>query len=335
MTLGLVAIISPCKGGLVAEPAISSGDPSLQKLLAFLRSPTAAYVLLPVAAASWAGNHIVARAIGGYVPAASLSVVRWILVALLIAVFAGRQVIADWPVLRQGLRQMLFLALVGGSIFGTMQYVTLQYTTALNMGVVGSIAPVFIVAASWLLFGDRLGALQLFGVFVSLLGVLAIVSQLKLQRLLGLSFNFGDLLIILNMAFWAIYCACLRLRPKVHAMSFLFVFALFSALFVMPFAAWEFVCGWRLMLEPLTVFAIIYAALVTSLLAYVAWNRGVEVVGAPRASAFLHTIPLFAAVFATSLLGEQLYLFHVVGFVLILGGVTLAARANAKLAGGG
>jgi len=288
--------------------------------------------LLPVAAACWAGNHIVARAIGGYVPAASLSLVRWLLVALVLGVCAGRHVIRDWPVLRQRLPLMLFLALMGGSIFGTMQYVTLQYTTALNMGVVGSISPVFIVAASWLLFGDRLGGLQLFGVFVSLTGVLAIMSQLSLQRLLHLSFNFGDLLIIVNMAFWAIYCACLRLRPNVHAMSFLFVFALASALFVLPFAVWEFAIGWRLLLEPLTVFAVVYAALVTSLLAYVAWNRGIELVGASRASAFLHTIPLFAAVFATSLLGERLYPFHVVGFALILAGVTLAARPNAKLA---
>lgn len=304
----------------------------MQNFIAFLRSATAAYVLLPVAAACWAGNHIVARAIGGYVPAASLSLVRWLLVALLIGLCAGRHVIRDWPVLRQRLPVMLFLALMGGSIFGTMQYVTLQYTTALNMGVVGSISPVFIVAASWLLFGDRLGALQLFGVFVSLTGVLAIMSQLSLQRLLHLSFNFGDLLIIVNMAFWAIYCACLRLRPNVHAMSFLFVFALASALFVLPFAIWEFAIGWRLLFEPLTVFAVVYAALVTSLLAYLAWNRGIELVGASRASAFLHTIPLFAAVFATSLLGERLYPFHVVGFALILAGVTLAARPNAKLA---
>jgi drug/metabolite transporter (DMT)-like permease len=63
-----------------------------------------------------------------------------------------------------------------------------------------------------------------------------------------------------------------------------------------------------------------------------AWNRGVELVGAPRAGAFLHTIPLFAAVLATSLLGEKLRVFHIVGFVLILAGVTLAARPNAKRA---
>jgi drug/metabolite transporter (DMT)-like permease len=300
--------------------------------MAFLRSPRAAYILLPVAAAAWAGNHIVARAIGGYVPAASLSLVRWILVAALIGLLQGRHVIRDWPQLRAKFGVMVFLALVGGAIFGTMQYVTLKYTTALNMGVVGSISPVFIVAASWLLFGDRLAVVQLIGVGISLLGVLAIVSQLEPQRLLGLSFNFGDLLIIVNMSFWAIYCACLRLRPNVHAMSFLFVFAVLSAVFVLPFAAFEFAIGQRLLAEPLTIFAIIYASLITSLVAYIAWNRGVELVGAPRAGAVLHTIPLFAAVLATSLLGERLYPFHVVGFILILAGVALAARPGAKLA---
>ena len=70
----------------------------------------------------------------------------------------------------------------------------------------------------------------------------------------------------------------------------------------------------------------LYAALFTSLLAFMAWNRGIDLIGAPRASAFLHTIPLFSALLATSLLGEKLMPFHIVGFVLILAGVSLAAR---------
>jgi hypothetical protein len=58
-------------------------------------------------------------------------------------------------------------------------------------------------------------------VVVSLIGVLAIITQLYPERLLELTFNGGDLLIIVNMVFWAVYCACLRLRPAVHTMSFL------------------------------------------------------------------------------------------------------------------
>jgi drug/metabolite transporter (DMT)-like permease len=287
-----------------------------------------AYALLPLACACWAGNHIIARMIAGHAPPASVSLARWVVVFVLVGLFAWPQVEADWGKLKRHAGVLAFLALVGGAAFGTLQFVALQYTTALNMGVVGSVSPAFIVAASYILFRDRLGPSQLFGVLVSLIGVLAIVTQLYPERLFSLSFNSGDVLIIVNMVFWAVYCACLRLRPAVHPMSFLFAIAGIAALGNLPFAALEYALGLSLVADLLTISAVLYAALFTSLLAYVAWNRGIDLIGAPRASAFLHTIPLFSAVLATTLLGERLMLFHIVGFVLILAGVTLAARPS-------
>ena len=283
-------------------------------------------MLLPIAAACWAGNHIVARLAAGHVPPTTLSMLRWVLVFAITAVIAWPQIRRDLPELRSKLGVMVFLGLTGGSAFGALQFVALQYTTALNMGVVGSVAPAFIVAASYLLFRDGLGPVQLFGVVVSLMGVLAIVSQLEPEHLLALDFNGGDLIIIVNMVFWGVYCACLRLRPVVHPLTYLFALAPIAAIGNVPFAVWEYAAGQRLIADLPTAGAILYAALFTSLLAFVTWNRGVDLIGAPRASAFLHMIPLFAAVFATSLLGERLMLFHVVGFALILAGVTLAAR---------
>lgn len=298
----------------------------------FLRSQAAAYLLLPLASACWAGNHIVARMIAGHVPPASLTLVRWIVVFVLVSVFAWPQVRADWPRLKANAGVLTFLALTGGTAFGTLQFVALQYTTALNMGVVGSVSPAFIVAASYLLFRDGLGPVQLLGVLVSLIGVLAIVSQLDLERLASLTLNGGDLIILVNMMFWAVYCACLRLRPQVHPMSFLFAIAGVAAIGNVPFAAWEYAAGLRLAPDAITAGAVIYAALFTSILAFVAWNRGVDLIGAPRASAFLHTIPLFSALLATTLLGERIMLFHIIGFALILAGVSLAARPRRQQA---
>jgi drug/metabolite transporter (DMT)-like permease len=295
-------------------------------LPSFFRSQAAAYLLLPTAAACWAGNHVIARAIAGEVPPASLSVVRWLVVALIVGLVAPHLLMADWRKIKAGIGALAFLALIGGAAFGTMQYVALHYTTAINMGVVGSVSPALIVAASFLLFGDRMSLRQLAGVVVSLVGVLAIVTSLQPDLLLSLSFNQGDLMILANMVLWSVYSACLRLRPAIHPLSFLFVLAGISAAANVPFAAWEYAIGYRLHATEATLGAILYAVLFTTLLAYVCWNRGIELIGAPRASAFLHTIPLFSAGLATSLLGETLQLFHVAGFALILAGVTLAAR---------
>jgi uncharacterized membrane protein len=133
----------------------------------FFRTQAAAYVLLPLAAVCWAGSHIIARAVGGHVPPASLAVARWILVAVLVLPFALPHLRRDWAYLGKSRGIMLLLAVTGGGAFGTLQFVALHFTTALNMGVVGSVAPAFIVAASWLLFRDRLNGLRLSGVLVS------------------------------------------------------------------------------------------------------------------------------------------------------------------------
>jgi drug/metabolite transporter (DMT)-like permease len=294
------------------------------------RSQAAAFILLLLAALSWAGNHTLARAVGGHVPPASLAVLRWILVFLVVLPFALPHLRADWPKLRGNPGLMILFAITGGGAFGTLQFVALHFTTALNMGVVGSVAPAFIVAASWLLFRERLSRLQLLGVLVSLSGVLAIVSRLDPARLAGLSFNGGDLIIIANMALWAIYAACLRARPSMHAATFMLSMAVIAALGNLPFAAGEFAFGYRLQSGWLTLGTILYAAFVTTILAYVAWNTAVDIVGAPRAGAFLHTIPLFSALLATTLLGETIEAFHVLGFALILSGVTLVARPSGR-----
>jgi drug/metabolite transporter (DMT)-like permease len=301
----------------------------------FLRSHAAAFLLLPLTCAAWAGNHIVARAVAGQVPPAGLGVLRWIVVALAVLPVALPHLRADWPRIRRSPGVMALLAITGGGIFGTLQFVALQYTTALNMGVVGSVAPAFIVAASWLLFRDRLSALRLVGVLVSLAGVLAIVTRLDLDRLAGVSLNGGDLIIVANMALFAVYSACLRLRPGIHPATFMLAIAVVSALGNLPFALGEHAYGYALRATWPTAMAVLYTAFVTTILAYVAWNRAVDIVGAPRASAFLHTIPLFGAFLATTLLGERIETYHVLGFALILGGVTLAARPFQGAGAGG
>jgi drug/metabolite transporter (DMT)-like permease len=294
-----------------------------------LRSQAAAYVLLPLASACWAGNHVLARAAGGHVPPSSLAVVRWALVALLVLPFALAHARTDWAKLKRNGRVMLLLAVTGGGLFGTLQFWALHFTTALNMGVVGSVAPAFIVAASWILFRDRLSPLQLLGVMISLSGVLAIVSHLDLARLASFSFNGGDLLIIANMVLWALYSACLRLRPDIHPMTFMLAMAVIAGLGNIPFAALEYAFNYRLQPTGLTLLTVLYAALATTLLAYFAWNRGIDIVGAPRAGAFLHTVPLFSVILATTILGETVEVYHLLGFALILGGVSLAARPTA------
>lgn len=285
-----------------------------------------AYLLVALAGLCWSGNHVLGRAIAGHVPPMATSAVRWLVPALVLWPLARRHVAKDWPELRSHWRILLFLSVVGGTLFGALQYIGLQYTTAINVSVMNSLAPVLIVAAGTIFFRDRIAVMQMLGIAVSMAGVLAIVSKGDAGNLFGLELNWGDLIILLNMGLWAVYSVYLRRRPAIHWLSFTFVLACIAAITTLPFWLWEHAQGAVLKPTALTAGALIYVSVFPSLVAYVCWNWGVELIGASRAGVFLHLIPVYSAVLASLLLGEQIRVYHVVGFGLILTGVWLAAR---------
>ena len=284
------------------------------------------YLLLAVAALFWSGNHIVGRAIHGEVPPIGISALRWALPTIALWFVARQHIVRDWPAIRSHWKVMLWLGVTGGALFTTLQYVGLQYTSALNVSVLNSLVPVLIVAAGTIIFQDRITAMQLAGIATSSVGVIVIIARGEFASLKALEFNWGDIVILFNMAVFSIYAACLRLQPKIHWLSFMFAFGAISALTTAPFWAWEAASGINFKFTPLTIGAVLYVSIFPSVLAFAAWNRGAELIGAIRSGPFLHLIPIFTAIIASTLLGEHLAPFHVIGFALILAGVWLASH---------
>lgn len=284
------------------------------------------YVLVALASLFWAGNHVMGRAIAGHVPPLAISTIRWAVPALVLLPFAWPHVQRDWPQMRRHWVVLIWLPAIGGGLFGVLQYVGLIYTTAINVSVLNSLSPVLIAVAGAALFRDRLTVVQATGVAVSLAGVLAIVSRGELQRLVGLRINWGDLIIVFNMGVFGIYSACLRLRPKIHWLSYMLVLSVVSTLVSLPFFIAEHASGAVLQPTLTTLAALAYASIFPSLAANMFWNRGVEAIGPNRAGAMLHLVALYSALLAGLLLGEQLMAYHFVGFALILAGVWVAAR---------
>jgi drug/metabolite transporter (DMT)-like permease len=291
-----------------------------------MRSPAVAGVLLVLAAALWAGNHALARVVSASLPIWSLNFVRWVIVAALMALVAAPQLRDDWPEMRRHTVVLGLLGILGGGLFGILQFVGVRYTGALTLSVLNSVAPALIALASFVIFRDGITPLQGIGIAISLTGVLAIVAKLDPATLLTMSFNPGDLIIALNMGIWAVYSACLRLRPPIAATSFLFSLAVWAAITMVPGAVLEVLDGDYLRADRMTLVTLAYSSVLSSAMAYIFWGSGVETLGVNRAGAFLHLVPVFGAVLATTLLGEQLGLHHVAGIALILVGVTLAVR---------
>ncbi len=288
------------------------------------------YLLLSLTSLFWAINIVLGRFIAGTVPPSALAEIRWVGAALVAVPLARRQLIRDWPAIRGHFGIMLLLSFAGVTVYNTLAYHGLEYTTALNGSLMQSSAPLMIGLWSLILFRDRLTAAQLFGILVSLGGVLVIIAHGDATTLTHLKLNPGDVWFLVAMVSYALYAALLRRRPAIHFLSFLAFTFVAGAIMLAPVTVAEYVAGRRV--DPtLAAFAVLaYVIVFPSLIAYVFFNRGVELIGANRAGPFFHLIPVFGSAIAIVFLGERPQLYHGIGYLLIITGIAVAQRGARK-----
>ncbi|MDQ6619098.1 MAG: DMT family transporter [Pseudomonadota bacterium] len=275
----------------------------------------------------WASNWIVGRGMATDIAPFAMTFLRWFFAILMLMPFAWRHVRREWPVVRRSWVPLLLLGLIGVGTHNALAYLGLNYTTATNGVILNSFIPVMIVAISWIFLGERLSRTQLAGVALSLAGVLAILSRGSLAALASLQLNVGDLLVIASMSMWSLYTVGLRWRPAgLHLFTFLFVLACIGDLAVLPLFIGEMMLGRVPVMSATNLAGLLFVSLFSSVLAYIFWNRGVEMVGASVAGLFVHLMPVFGVVLAWLFLGERLAGYHVLGIALILTGIFVTSR---------
>ena len=284
------------------------------------------YLLLSLTSLFWAGNVVLARYVAGHVPPLTLSCVRWVGVFLILVPWAWRHLKRDWPALHRHLPLMVLLSATGFAYNNAVSYWALHYTQALNALLIQSAGPLFVAFWSLVLFRTRLTLAQAIGILISLTGVLVIIARGDVGTLLGVGFNKGYLFFLLALMIFCIYSALMPHRPPMHPLAFLGFATGCGALLNIPFVIWEVAGGHTTVFDRETVLTLFYVVVFPSVLAYLCYNRGVELIGANRSAPFYHLIPVFGSVLAIAFLGERPQLFHVVGYVLVLAGVFIAAR---------
>jgi drug/metabolite transporter (DMT)-like permease len=288
------------------------------------------YLLLGITSLCWAGNAIVGRLAAGHIPPVTLSFLRWSLAFLIVLPFAWKHLVRDWAAIRAGLGMMVLLSITGIGAFNTMQYWALEHTQALNTLLLQSAGPLFVAGWALVLLGIRLTLAQAGGIALSLAGVLVILLHGDLTTLKNIEFNRGDLIFILALAMFGLYSVLSLKRPEIHGLSFVcFTFGCGAAALI-PLLIWEMFTRPLMQLNTANLLTLFYVAVFPSTLAYLCFNRGVQLIGANRAAPFFHLIPVFGAAMAIAFLGEHPQAFHVIGFALVLTGVFVASRKQSN-----
>lgn len=294
------------------------------------RSARAAWIgaaLLALAVALWAGNWVIGRMIRLDAPPGGITFARWAIAALVLLAFNAAAVRKHWPTLRRSWPILLLLAISASVLQHLPVYIGLRTTTATTASLLNATTPVFILLLGWLVLGERLSAAMLAGVAVALSGAVWIVTRGEPGSLVHWALEAGDLWILLGTLSWAAYTVMLRWRPPgLPALPFLCAIAVLGALVSLPVAAIEYAAGAVFIWSWPVAACLLYIGVGATVVAYICWNRGVEVLGASRAGPFMYLMPVYTPLMGWLFLNEQVQAFHLVGIALIFAGILLTRR---------
>jgi drug/metabolite transporter (DMT)-like permease len=288
--------------------------------------------LLVFTMACWGGNAVAGRLAVGQVSPMVITCLRWAIVAAFLSSLTSRRLVLAWPDLRPHWRRIILMSVCGFSIFNALFYVAAHHTTAVNIAILQGSVPIFVVVGALIVHRVRVGAIQALGIAATLLGVAVVATQGHIATIAAFHFNLGDGLILLACFLYAGYTLALRYRPAVPSLVFFAALAVIAFLTSLPLVAYEVVTGTVQWPTPEGWAILVFIALLPSFLAQLSFMRGVDLIGPSRAGLFANLVPLFGAFFAVVVLGESFALFHLVGLVLVVGGILIAETVGRSAA---
>ncbi|MEL7552328.1 DMT family transporter [Pseudomonas protegens] len=271
----------------------------------------------------WAGNTVINKLAVGAIFPAEIGFYRWLLAGLLFTPFMLKPVIKHWPEVRPNLWRIAILGVLGMAVYQSLAYFAASLTSATNMGIILSLMPLMSLAMAIAVLGQRLTAGALVGAVLSFAGVLVVVSSGSLAALLQHGVNLGDAMMLVATLAYAIYSTLLKKwQLRLPPLVLLYLQVLVAVVVLLPLFLASPKVGPTLQNIPL----VLYACLLASMLAPLAWMQAVVRLGPSRTTLFFNLLPLITALIAAVVLHEQLAWFHLVGGLLTLGGVILSER---------
>ena len=284
------------------------------------------YIIMLLPPLFWAGNFVVGRAVLDNATPIGLAFSRWLLALVFLLPFILKPLWQQRDVIKKYFWELSLLAILSVAGFNTFAYIALQYTTATNATLLNSFIPIFILIISGLFFQESISSKQIIGVFVSLLGVVVILTRLDQAVIAQLSVNKGDLWMLVAALSWALYSLLLKyLRPKdLSAAPFLGILIIIGTIVLLPVLWIDPFNEPAIVWNNSMILAVVYIAIFPSIVANLAWNYGMKHIGAAKGGQFIHLMPFIGAILAILFLDETIQLFHLLSGAFIALGLWLS-----------
>ncbi|GBC63887.1 EamA family transporter [Desulfonema ishimotonii] len=282
------------------------------------------YVKLLLTALFWGGTFVSGRMLSDHVAPCSAAFLRFSVAGISLLLLTWKTEGRLPPLEKEQLLPVILLGLTGVFSYNIFFFKGLKLISAGRASLIIAINPVFITLLSAFFFRERLNALKLTGIFLSVTGAVVVISRGDLSGIMGGGLGWGELMIFGCVASWVTFSLIGKtvlsgLSPLVSITYAATVGA--AALFVPAYM--EGVTGNLFHYSGADWFNIVYLGLFGTVAGFVWYYQGIKSIGPTRAGLFINFVPISAILLAFIILNEPVTASLFVGALLVSSGVWL------------
>jgi len=276
-----------------------------------------------------ASNLIVARGGVEYVPPVSLAFWRWLACFLILLPFTFKYLLKNYEGYKSELQKIFILGFLACGVCGAFPFIAGKTTTIINMGIIYSSSPIFIILISTLFYKEKINGIRILGVIICIFGVIAIIIKGNIGLLFQLKFTSGDLWMLGASLGWALYTIYLfNWKSSLPILERFSLIAMFGAISLFPFFILEEVYVSKTNYNLAFLFWVLFAAILPSIIAFMLFNFVNKELGASITGSVLYLYTVYGAVYGTIFFNEYLEPFHYLGTMLVFIGIFLIKKKS-------
>ncbi|MCK4922021.1 MAG: DMT family transporter [Bacteroidales bacterium] len=205
----------------------------------------------------------------------------------------------------------------------------LQYVSSTLASVMIATIPLVVPIAAYFIFSERLSRLNIFGLLVSTLGVIAVVLAVDAEWAATLK---GILLMFLAVLAASAYTLLAKKLSSSYNGFTITIWQNFFGLFMfLPiFLIWDLKDLMNTVPTTNSIYAVLYLAIFGSSVTFIIFTRAVRELGAAKANIFANLIPVFTAIASFLLLKEEMPILKILGIAIVLIGLILSQLKSIK-----
>lgn len=275
----------------------------------------------------WAGTAIAGKVGVRDFPPFTLSFLRFLLASAVMFVISREA--ARTRLSSRDILVVVSLGLTGMFANNALFFVALQYTSVINVTTIAATSPLMtsLLAAAWA--GERLTVPRAAAILLAFAGVVSLLFNGDIDRVMRLDMNIGDLYQIGAILAFAVYNVVSKRFATNLTTPVIVTWGLVVAtVATIPFALLEHPVAPVLAATAAGWGGVVYTALFGSCAAYLLQQASIKIIGAARTAGFMNLIPVFTMAMAAIAFGERVTTVQMASAAVIILGVSINSRLS-------